>query len=406
MANGQLEIVLRHIHQLAAAHNGAELTDGQLLEQFAGGEQESAFTALVRRHGPMVLGVCRRVLHDRHLAEDAFQATFLVLFRKARSLDRRGSVASWLYTVAYHAALRARADSARRHRQERQVREMSPPRATADTAVPPELWHDLRPVLDEELSRLPEKYRSAVLLCYVEGKTNEEAARLLRVPAGTIKSRLSRARELLRSRLSRRGVTLSAGLVGAVLAEHATAAVPAGLVHITVQTALLSAAGLASAPAAALAEGVLHAMFATKLKIATVFVVAVGVAAIGIGTITHRALAQRQQDVAVAEAPKSKPLTPSPSPQRGEGRKKVQADEQEMTVTGRVVDAKGRPVPNAGVAAAAFSYHGKRGGDLSDNLNRVFDKGQADREGRFQLTFRRSTSLASYSEAYLFAAAK
>src|SRR5437867_10604485 len=147
MANGQLEIVLRHIHRLAAEHNDAELTDGQLLEQIARGEQESAFTTLVRRHGPMVFGVCRRVLHDRHLAEDAFQATFLVLFRKACSLDRRGSVASWLYTVAYHAALRARADSARRHRQERQVREMSPPRATADTAVPPELWQDLRPVL-------------------------------------------------------------------------------------------------------------------------------------------------------------------------------------------------------------------------------------------------------------------
>src|SRR5437016_1527188 len=143
MANGQLEIVLRHIHQLAAAHNGADLTDGQLLEQFAGGkvsgtlrkgsrhlssDAEAAFTALVRRHGPMVLGVCRRVLHDRHAAEDAFQATFLVLFRKARSLDRRGSVASWLYTVAYHAALRAKTDAARRHRRCRPA--WSPPRST------------------------------------------------------------------------------------------------------------------------------------------------------------------------------------------------------------------------------------------------------------------------------------
>src|SRR5262249_6169270 len=138
MANGQLEMVLRHIHKLVATPQGAELADGQLLDQLAGGDPEAAFSALVQRHGPMVLGVCPRVLHDPHAAEDASQATFLVLFRKACSLDRRGSVASWLYTVAYHAALRAKAERARRQRQEREIRDM--PQAEPR---PEMIWRDL-----------------------------------------------------------------------------------------------------------------------------------------------------------------------------------------------------------------------------------------------------------------------
>ncbi|HZU35548.1 MAG TPA: sigma-70 family RNA polymerase sigma factor, partial [Gemmataceae bacterium] len=121
MADGQLSTVLRRIHHLVGAREHDERTDGQLLDAFFGQHDESAFASLVRRHGPMVLGVCRRVLHDWHAAEDAFQATFLVLFRRARALDRRGSLAGWLHTVAYHAALKARAGAARRQRHERQV---------------------------------------------------------------------------------------------------------------------------------------------------------------------------------------------------------------------------------------------------------------------------------------------
>ena len=185
-------------------HAGGGLTDGQLLARFVATRDEPAFAALVRRHGPMVLGVCRRLLPRGPDAEDAFQATFLVLFRRARALDRGGSVANWLYTVAYHVALRARADAARRRQCERAV-----PRR--DEAPAADVWSDLRPVLDEELTRLPDKYRAPVVLCYLEGKTNEEAGRLLGCPVGTVKGRLSRARDLLRARLARRGVTLSAG---------------------------------------------------------------------------------------------------------------------------------------------------------------------------------------------------
>src|SRR5690349_1578966 len=165
MASGQLGAVVQHIHRFAGTAAPEELKDGQLLERFLGAGEESAFAALVRRHGPMVLGVCRRVLRDRHAAEDAFQATFLVLLRRARSLDRRGSVAAWLYTVAYHVALRARAEAARRQRQER-VSLPSPEAGPGAAAA----WADLQPILDEELQRLPETYRAAVVLCYLEGK--------------------------------------------------------------------------------------------------------------------------------------------------------------------------------------------------------------------------------------------
>jgi RNA polymerase sigma-70 factor (ECF subfamily) len=217
MGGGQLGIVVRHLHHLAGAPGLDGLSDGQLLERFARCGDQEAFTALVRRHGPMVFGVCRRVLRDGPDAEDAFQATFLVLFRRARSLRRGGSVANYLYTVAYHVALRARADAARRQRQERQVLDM--PRAESQVE---DVWRDLQPVLDEELNRLPEKYRAPVVLCYLEGKTNEEAARLLRCPTGTVKGRLARARDLLRARLARRGMALSAGALDAALAENAS----------------------------------------------------------------------------------------------------------------------------------------------------------------------------------------
>jgi RNA polymerase sigma factor (sigma-70 family) len=230
MASAPLDCVVRHLHRLAAAPGGAEVSDGQLLQRFARRGEQAAFAALVRRHGAMVLGVCRRVLRDHHRAEDVFQATFLVLFRRARALDRHGSVAGWLYTVAYHAALKARSEAARRQRWERQAAER--PRPQPDAASP---WQDLQPVLDAELGRLPQHYRAAIVLCYFEGKTTEEAARLLGCPKGTIKSRLARARAHLRARLSRRGITLSACALAAALGTEAAAAVPVLLAESTVK---------------------------------------------------------------------------------------------------------------------------------------------------------------------------
>jgi RNA polymerase sigma factor (sigma-70 family) len=263
------------------------LSDGQLLERFVAERDEAAFAALVRRHGPMVLGVCRRVLGHHHDAEDAFQATFLVLARKAAGV-RRESLASWLYTVAYHAALEARAANARRRARERQVQDMPHPE------VKPAPAQDWRPLLDHELHGLPEKYRTALILCELEGKSRKEAARLLRLAEGTLSSRLATARRLLARGLARHGLSLSGAVLAAALAEGAApAAVPASLVSSTVGAATLlaggSAAGAAS-PAVGLMKGVLKAMLLTKLKVVAVAVVMMTL--LGTGGLAYRVTSQ------------------------------------------------------------------------------------------------------------------
>jgi len=283
MARGALGHILHQFHRLIAARQDGAPNDGQLLERFATQHDENAFALLVQRHGPMVLNVCRRVLQDEHAGEDAFQAAFLVLVRRAGALDRRGSVASWLYTVAYHIALRARADAARRRAQESQVRAMP----ATDSLREPD-WQELRPLLDEELSRLPDKYRAPLVLCYLEGMTNEQAARELGWPAGSMAKRLARARELLRARLTRRGVALSLAMLGPGLTEQTLAApLPASLATATVRAALLFAtgeavAGAISAPAVNLAEGALQALGMARLRIiAGLLLLVVGAAGAG-----------------------------------------------------------------------------------------------------------------------------
>src|SRR5439155_9940271 len=251
MARGQLSTVLRHLRQLGGAAPADDTTDAQLLERFAARQEEAAFAALVKRHGPMVLSVCRRVLGNAHDAEDAFQATFLILVRKAGSIRRREALAGWLHEVALRVAMRARASAQRRRRHEQRVPDM--PRKDFLATV---VWRDLQPVLDDEVQGLPEICREAFVLCYLEGKTYEEAARQLNCRPGTISRRLGRARELLRLRLNRRGLGLPAGVLAAALSQQtAPAAVPAALIASTVNTALRSAAGAIPARVAALAEG-------------------------------------------------------------------------------------------------------------------------------------------------------
>jgi RNA polymerase sigma factor (sigma-70 family) len=263
MANGQLNLVLRHLRRIAD-DGSDELADRDLLERFVSHREESAFERLVDRHGPVVLGVCRRVLDNEQDAEDAFQATFLVLAGKARSIRKQASVGSWLYGVAYRVALKLKASAARRRAHERRVLEMCQPESRDEAP-----WQALRPALDEELYRLPEKYRAPLVLCYLEGKTNVEAARMLGWPSGSIAKRLARARELLRQRLARRGIALSSAVLTTLLVEKATAAVPAALQTASVQAAVLTAAGQAvtgvvSSQAANLAEGALRTMLLTK----------------------------------------------------------------------------------------------------------------------------------------------
>jgi RNA polymerase sigma factor (sigma-70 family) len=286
MATGRLNAVLQHARG-ASPQPGAAVTDGELLKSFLARRDEAAFEVLVRRHGPMVMGVCRRVLLDEHAAEDAFQATFIVLARKAASLASPELLANWLYGVAHNTALRAKAAAVRREARERQVAEMPEPAVEVEAR-----WADLRPVLDEELSRLPDKYRVAIVLCDLEGRTRQEAAQQLGCPEGTVAARVARGRALLASRLARRGVVLSAGALGAALARHATACVPPAVASSASRAATLLArgetvAGVVSAEAAALAEGVVKAMLVTKLGIATVvllFAACVGVGAVACGT--------------------------------------------------------------------------------------------------------------------------
>jgi RNA polymerase sigma factor (sigma-70 family) len=275
MSTGQTRDLLRQLRRAALLLDGGGLTDGQLLECFIGQRDELAFEALVRRHGPMVLGVCRRVLRNPEDAEDAFQATFLVLVRKATSIGQRELLGNWLYGVAYRTALDARAATTRRRARERQVSPMPEPEAGDEADV----WRDLRPLLDQELNRLPDKYRVLVVLCDLEGRTRREAARYLGIPEGTLSGRLTTARRLLAKRLAHHGLALSGGaLMAALSPSAASACVPLPLVTSTVQAATAvaagqAAAGVVSAKVAALAEGVLKAMFVTKLKISVLLLV-------------------------------------------------------------------------------------------------------------------------------------
>jgi RNA polymerase sigma factor (sigma-70 family) len=253
--------LVRFIRSLATPPGAGRDPDAQLLEQFAASRDEYAFAALLKRHGPMVLAVCRRVLNDAHDAEDACQATFLILARKAGSVCRHASVASWLYGVAYRTALKARAAVARRRRAER---EATPARAAEPDADREALWRDLRPVLDEEVARLPEKNRATFVLCYLEGRTTAEAAQALACPRGTVLSRLAWARERLRVRLTQRGITLSAASLTAALTQNAEAALSPALLRLTVEAASSSAA---SPEVIALAEGVLRTMRASKMGV-------------------------------------------------------------------------------------------------------------------------------------------
>jgi RNA polymerase sigma factor (sigma-70 family) len=292
MAEAQLIHLLRNLRRLIGPPGDEPASDGRLLDRFVRLRDENAFVALMRRHGPMVLGICQRVLGDVHEAEDAFQATFLVLARKAGSIRRRDSAASWLCRVAYRLAVLARVRAAKRRALEREAREM----ARAHSQAPPAAG-DLRLMLDDELDQLPRKYHAPLVLCYLQGKTHEEAARALRWPEGTVKGRLARAREMLRQRLARRGLVFAATLAGALVLEQTTAAaLPAALVHATVKAALAgtaapAAGGLISAEVAALVEGVTRTMFVTKLKIVAAVVLAVGLIGGSAGLVTRQVLA-------------------------------------------------------------------------------------------------------------------
>ena len=281
MATSQQHPIIEQLRRTALVRDGAGLTDGQLLECFIARQEEAAFEAIVRRHGAMVLSVCRRVLGNAHDAEDAFQATFLVLARKAATIRSRELVSNWLYGVAYQTALKATALAAKRQSRERLMNEMPEPEAAPQDPSP-----DWLPLLDQELHCLPDKYRVPMVLCDLEGKSRRDAAQQLGLPEGTLSSRLARARTMLAKRLVRHGIALSGGAVATILTQNAASAcVPPALLGTTVKAAI-TPGGIVSAQVAALAECVLRTMLWAKLKlkmaVATLLLLGIGVLAGGL----------------------------------------------------------------------------------------------------------------------------
>jgi RNA polymerase sigma factor (sigma-70 family) len=383
--------LLSELHRLFGAESAARLLDGQLLDGFKTTQEQVAFATLVRRHGPMVLNVCRRVLHNDSDADDTFQATFLILARKAGGIGKRQALAAWLHKVAYRVALQSRADRAARqgHEQEAPARLGEDPLA-AITA------RELLTVLDEELLGLPERLRAPLILCYLEEQTQENAAKFLRLSERTLRRRLEQGREALRRRLERRGLALPAAfLAAATLQRSAEAALPALLVSSTVKAAVRAAAGdtlatVTSVHTAKLAAGTLKAMAVGKVSKVAVAAITVALVGSGMSIFAFRGMGSgselQSQAERTAEAPRIRGKQPDPSRNNWNPMKPAVADNQgvEVTFAGRVVDADGKSVSNVDVGVIFTCKDSGRGGDLFHKLE-TLGPVKTDNDGRFRL---------------------
>jgi RNA polymerase sigma factor (sigma-70 family) len=367
MVNAQLGTVLRHLCGLAEARGTEGLSDAELLRCFSAGREEAAFAALMQRHGRLVWGVCRDVLRHEHDAEDAFQATFLVLARQAGSIHKGQAVAGWLHGTARRIALAARRMAARQRSHERRERSMPPEKSLSDEALREALG-----MLDDEVQRLPERQRAVFVLCCLEGKSRTEAARLLGWKEGTVAGTLARTRQRLRQRLVLRGVTLSSALCAVVLARQAKAAAPAVLVRSTVRAALSYAAGNGAASTvsktvAALVKGA--TTMTTKLKTVTVLLLSLAIFATGLGALVYHEVGARPTEAPPAQSRQPQPNGPAKTavPEAKEA--------EDLAVNGRVLSPEGKPVEGAKVF-------------LVDDPNTMPLKAQAatSADGRFRFT--------------------
>jgi RNA polymerase sigma factor (sigma-70 family) len=335
MSKHSLDSVLHYIRRIAGP---GEAADADLLDQFASSGDEAAFQKLVMLHGPMVLALCRRLLRHEQDAEDAFQATFLTLARKAGTISNKESLAGWLYKVAYRVSCRVRATvPVLTNRMD----DLDRPASEMDVDM---IWRDLRFVLDEEISRLSEHYRRPIVLCYLQGNTNEEAALLLGCPKGTVATRLARAREQLRRRLTRRGCVLSAGILTTVLTTKASAvSLPAGLVRSTL--AYASGKAILSGKVLALSDGVLRMLYLNKMKMAAGVVLALVLAGTGVGLVVrHTWAGGGPENAGVAGTPKVEPAKAPPPAAQDE----VQVAAKQDLAAG--TDLFGDPLPARAVA--------------------------------------------------------
>ncbi|MGP0069119.1 MAG: sigma-70 family RNA polymerase sigma factor [Isosphaeraceae bacterium] len=392
--------VVRQLGSLFECGSAAGLSDRQLLERFTAQRDaagEAAFAALVARHGPMVLDVCRQLLGDRHHAEDAFQAVFLVLARRAGAIRDPELLGHWLYGVALRTARCTRSQLARRRRKEEgdAMRHSGPGLSTAvEPMVPPAdrpaIDREQAEALHVEIERLPRSFRLAVILCYFEGLTLDEAARRLRCPPGTVGSRLARAREKLRRGLTRRGVTLPAATLAAALAPRsASASIPSPLCDITTRAAIRFAAGQAaagaSASATALTRKVLRSMLLHKLEITMLTLMCLGAVVTGVGYLTH-ALAIDDQPGKAFDGPQPR-LATKPD---------LATDPGRMIATGRVLDPAGKPVRGALVEVIGRPRKPWVGTDESMNRHALLGRGSTGHDGRFRFDASRTSSVGFF----------
>ena len=397
--------VVRQINSLFEGSSVAGLSDRQLLDRFIAQRDsagEAAFAALVRRHGPMVLGVCSELLGDRHDAEDAFQAVFLVLAQKARSIRDAGLLGNWLYGVAVRTSRHAKVQIAHRGKNEEAASMVN---GTSSIAVPSAeqsfLAREQAEALHKEIERLPRAFRLPVVLCYLEGLTVHEAARRLRCSHGTVRSRMARAREKLRRGLTRRGVFVPANsLAVALSARSASASVSSSLCETTTRAAIQFAAGHTVAPlATALAREVLRSMVATKLKLSALALLVVSTVASGAGYMNHllateegpmKTPAGRTSQLAAPSDPRPAALDP-PTTHR-------------MTVTGRVLDPAGKPASGVPVDLVAAPRGPAAGTDVQRDAFKLLGQSTADNDGRFHIDAARASS-ARLLDVYVLAGA-
>jgi RNA polymerase sigma factor (sigma-70 family) len=373
MSSSTLADGLRHLRGKLAAQERHEERDEHLLDAFLSRRDECAFAVLVRRHGPMVLNVCRRVLGHQQDAEDAFQATFLTLAQSAGSLRKKTALTSWLYGTAYRTALKAKQALARRHKYERQ--------APTRPAVQPgdELtWREVRTLLDDEIARLPEKYRSVFVLCCLKSVTVAETARRLGLKKGTVASRLAESRKRLGQRLARRGVELTALLAAATLTKQSASALSPLLISSTLHAAMARAAGegMASFVSIQVADLLKHTTAATvlsKTKLASALLLPVSLlvgASLWNCFISATPQAAQQQSVTYS------PQTASSQPVANEKFAPPEVKDEVVTVKGRVLDPDGKPVKGARLYARP-----------SPRVNTTTDE-----EGRFSMAVPRFVS--------------
>ena len=353
MANPALKTVLHSLRRLAEADSDRRETDRQLLERFLHERNEAAFAALVRRHSGLVLSACRRVLSDEADVEDAFQATFLVLLRKAKTVRWQASIGNWLFGVAHRIAVRARANALRRRQREVEAASRRPDESPSGEMS----WREGVGLLHEELDRLPDTYRLPLLMCCLDGQTRDEAAQKLGCSVGALRGRLERGREMLRRRLLRRGLTLSGALLAALVdTPSTTSAAPAPLVQATLQAAL---SGHYERSIAALMQGATSGLLGSKLRLAVGVLLAIGLLAIG-----GQAFAPREAAVSADD-----------------GAKAAKPPADTVAIRGRVLDPDGKPVANAKLYLPQRPKERPQGGgDVT-----IGQRGITDAEGRFRL---------------------